>query len=294
VTSADQTSSARQPLVTALMPVKAYRTAYLWEAVDSMFGQTCPDWRLLVIVERLGQRELSSILAEALADPRVEMVANKGRKFAGSLNTGMRRARTEFVAILLGDDLWAPEAVEVLTRHIAASPGVDFFHSARRFVDGGGKPVSPVLPSQPDVSAVDFVVRSPVKHLLCWRREKGLAIGGMDESLNSVAVDDYDFPWSMADHGATFEAIPDCLYVRRDHRDHFRLTTHLPLSLHKRELARIMRKHGVDEATITKRVKEAEHGYMRQCLYRSRFDRWIKRLRLRAHDPQLGWRQPYR
>jgi hypothetical protein len=236
---------------------------------------------------------MESILAEDLADPRIEMVANEGRQLAGSLNTGIRLAETEFVAILLGDDVWAPEAVEVVTRHIASSPGIDFFHSARRAMDAAGRPISPVMPSRPEVSLDDFIVKSPVKHLLCWRREKGLAIGGMDESLNSVAVDDYDFPWSMAEHGASFKAIPDCLYVYRDHRESFRLTTHLPLSHHKRELARIMRKHGADEATIATRIERAEQGYLRQCLYRSQFDRWMKRLRLRAHDPLRGWREPY-
>jgi glycosyltransferase involved in cell wall biosynthesis len=280
-------------MVTALMPVKAYHRGYLLAAVDSMLEQTRPEWRLLVIVERRKRAELQSILAEALADPRIEMVENEGRQLAGSLNTGMRLAQTEFVAILLGDDRWAPEAVEVLARHIAASPGIDFFHSARRAMDAAGRPLSSVMPSQPEISPEDFIAMSPVKHLLCWRREMGLAIGGMDESLNSVAVDDYDFPWSMAEHGASFQAIPDCLYSYRDHRDHFRLTTHLPLNHHKRELARIMRKHGADEPTIARRIADAEQGYMRQCLYRSRFDLWMKRLGLRAHDPQHGWRQPY-
>lgn len=281
-------------MVTALLPVKSYHEGYLREAIDSMLEQTCPDWRLLVIVEPRRLGEMKSILSRYLTDPRIEMVRNEGRRFAGSLNTGMRLARTEFTAILLGDDVWAPEAVEVLTRHITASPGIDFFHSARRVIDQEGRPISSVIPSRPQVSVADFFVKSPVKHLLCWRREKGLAIGGMDESLNSVAVDDYDFPWSMAEHGASFEAIPDCLYIYRDHRESFRLTTHLPLSHHKRELARILRKHGADEATIDRRLAAGEQNYLRQCLYRSRFDQWMKRLRLRAHDPRRGWREPYR
>jgi glycosyltransferase involved in cell wall biosynthesis len=281
-------------MVTALMPVKEYRAAYLHEAVRSMLEQTCPDWRLLVIVERRKRAELEHLLAGELTDPRIEMVTNEGHQLGGHLNTGMRRAETDFVAILLGDDVWSTDAVEVLGRHVAASPGIDFFHSARRAMDEDGNPISSVMPSRPHVSIDDFMVRSPVKHLLCWRREKGLAIGGMDESLNSVGVDDYDFPWSMAERGASFEAIPDCLYIYRDHRESFRLTTHLPLNHHKRELARILRKHGANQPTISRRVAEAEQGYLRQCLYRSRFDRWMKRVRLRRHDPRGGWREPYR
>jgi glycosyltransferase involved in cell wall biosynthesis len=294
VTSAARTSGTRKPLVTALMPVGPYHEDWLREAVASVMEQTSPDWRLIIIAEKRVRPQLASVLSRELADPRIELIAKEGRQIGGSYNTGMRRAETEFVAILMGDDVWSRDAVEVLTRHIKASPGIDFFHSARRFMDGEGRPISSVMPSHTEVSVEDFFVRSPVKHLLCWRREKGLAIRGMDESLKSVGVDDYDFPWSMAEHGASFQAIPDCLYVFRDHRDHFRLTTHLPLSQHKRELGRILRKHGADEATIAERVAAAEESFLRQCLYRSRFDRWMKRLGLRAHDPQRGWREPYR
>jgi len=292
VTTSNQTERTRRPPLTALMPVKAYHEGYLREAVRSMLGQTCPDWRLLVIVEDSDRGELEGVLAEYLADPRIELIANEGRKLAGAFNTGMRRAETGFVAILLGDDLWSPAAVEVLASFIVAFPETDFFHSSRRIVDEEGRPVSTVHPSRPTVSTDDFVRFSPVKHLLCWNREKGLAIGGMDESLNSVGVDDFDFPWSMAERGATFTGIPDCLYVYRDHRECFRLSTHLPLSHHRREIARIMRKHGVRSPTIAATIAEAEQSYLRQCLFRTRFDRWMKRLQ--GHDVRAGWRERYR
>jgi len=266
--------------------VKAYHARYLHEAVDSMLAQTCRDWRLLVIAERAGRGRLER---ELPADPRIELVVNEGRALAGAFNTGMRHARTDYVAILLGDDLWSPNAVEMLSAGFEAAPEVDFFHSARRVVDERGRSIGAVHPSRPRVSVDDFHAgASPVKHLLCWRRETALAMGGMDESLDSIGVDDFDFPWSMAEQGATFRAIPNCLYVYRDHRESFRLTTHLPVSQHKREFARIMRKHGVDEPAVASAIAGAERSYLAQCLYRSRVDRWMKRLR--GHDPRGGWR----
>jgi glycosyl transferase family 2 len=276
------------PTLTALMPVKDFHEPFLLSAMDSMLGQSSPDWRLLVIGETAGLGELRRVLSAPLADPRVGLVANTGRKLAGALNTGMRSADTPFVAILLGDDLWEPAAVEVLTREIARAPEADFFHSARRVVDDAGTAISSVYPARHDVSAEDFIRWSPVKHLLCWRRQLGLAIGGMDESLNSVGPDDFDFPWSMADHGATFKAIDECLYVYRDHRTAFRLSTHLPMSHHKREITRIMRKHGASPEAIAVRLRRAERSYLRQCLYRSRLDRLLN-----AGRTPATWREPY-
>lgn len=280
------------PLLTALMPVKEYHGPFLHDAVGSMLGQTSPDWRLLVIAERESRADLEAELAEPLADPRVGLVENRGRKLAGALNTGMREAGTGFVAILLGDDLWAPEAVEVLSRRIGGAPEVDFWHSARRIVDEGGSPISSVHPSQPTVTLEDFAsLTGPVRHLLCWRRELGLAIGGMDESLDSVGVDDYDFPWCMAEAGARFGAIPDCLYLYRDHRECFRLTTHLPVTHHKREIGRILAKHGIEAERADRWVDCVERTFLRQCLYRSPVDRWLKRLR--GADPRRGWRETF-
>jgi hypothetical protein len=273
------------------MPVKRYHPAFLQEALGAVARQTSGAWELLVIGEPRDLGELERALGGRLRDRRVELVANEGRKLAGALNTGMRLARTDFVAILLADDLWAETAVRVLERAIETAPGVDFFHSSRQVVDERGRPLSSVHRARKVVALEDFHRSSPVKHLLCWRRDLALSFGGMDETLDSVGVDDYDFPWSMAEHGARFQAVPDCLYLYRDHRASFRLTTHLPLAHHKRGLGRIMAKHGASPKTIDAKLASAEASYLRQCLYRSRLDRWLKDLR--GFDPRKGWRETY-
>lgn len=276
-----------EPLVTALLPVKGYHRPYLERALGSVLGQTSTRWRLLVIAETEGRDDLAAVLDGALDDERVSLIVNERRRLAGALNTGMRRATTPFVATILGDDMWAPEAVEVLSASIERFPDVDFFHSSRAVIDELDRRVV-VQPACESFTLGDFVHGSPVKHLLCWRREAALAIGGLDETLESVGPDDYDFPWSMAEAGARFMAVPDCLYLYRDHRDSFRLTTHLPKSTHRRALRRILRKHGIGRLTTERVVAAAARGYLRQCLYRTRVDRWLKQ-RL-GHGPSAGWR----
>jgi glycosyltransferase involved in cell wall biosynthesis len=279
-----------EPRVTALLPVYRYHAPFLAAAAASMLAQTSSSWRLLVIYDG-AVPGVRAALGDAAADERVRIVRNEGRKLSGALNTGMRQATTEFTGILLGDDLWEPHAVAVLESAIERFPDVDFFHSARRCVDGDGSSISGVRAARAGFTTDDFVAGSPVKHLLCWRRELGLAIGGLDESLECVGPDDYDFPWSMAEASARFMPIQECLYVYRDHRDSFRLTTHVPLSVHVREMRRIRRKHGVDEERIEAIVAAAQEGFLRQCLYRSRFDRWVKTAF--RYDAHRGWREPY-
>jgi glycosyltransferase involved in cell wall biosynthesis len=274
------------------MPVRAYDPGYLRQAVDSLHEQTDPRWRLVIVAEEEDRERIAGELAADLADERVELAANEGRKLSGALNTGMRRARAEFAAILFGDDLWAPNAVEVLTGLIRRNPEVDFFHSARRIIDDEGTPLSSVQRPPAQVRTEDFVTGAPVKHLLCWRVRTALALGGMDESLNSVGPDDWDFPWSMAEAGAAFLAVDECLYLYRDHRRCYRLTTHLPLSVHAREIRRIMRKHGAGRRATSRRVAAARATYLRQCLYDSRLEQWARRLT--GAQPGNVWRETYR
>jgi glycosyltransferase involved in cell wall biosynthesis len=279
------------PRLTAILPVKSFHPAYLRQAVESMLGQTDPRWRLLVVTEPDETADLAPALGSSLDDERVVVIANEGRKLSGAINTGMRAAETDFVGLLLGDDLWSPDAVEVLGRAIEEKPEADFFHSSRVIVGDDGQPLSGVYLAPRSFALADFRRGSPVKHLLCWRRQLALSLGGLDEELNSVGPDDYDFPWTMAEAGARFEAVPECLYLYRDHRESFRLTTHLPVSTHSREIRRIMRKHGVGRVRTELRVLRARQTFLRQCLYHTRLDRIVKE-RL-GHDPRKGWRDTY-
>jgi glycosyltransferase involved in cell wall biosynthesis len=277
--------------VTAIMPLKNFHPDFLRKALGSMFDQIRTDWFLLIVVEPYEHDLFQQLLTAELHDERIRLVDNQGRKLAGAVNTGMSSAPSDFVALLLADDMWSNNALAVLNDFIVKNPGIDFFHSSHQIIDEDDRPISSVHRSQLHVAIDDFRRGSPVKHLLCWRRDKALACGGLDESLNSVGPDDYDLPWTMAEHGATFMAIGECLYYYRDHRACYRLTTHIPLDVHKREIARIMEKHNVDAPSIRRIIAAAERSYLRQCLYRSAFDQWLKE-KLR-HDARRGWREKY-
>lgn len=276
--------------LTILMPLKEFREDFLKTSLNSVFHQSNPDWHLCIIVERSDRKRFSQILTAELSDPRVTIVPNEGKRLGGALNTGMRCAPTEFVAILFGDDKWSQDAVAVLTHAIITHPDVDFFHSSRIIIDECDRPISSVHISKETFTLSDFLYASPVKHLLCWRRELGIAVGGMDESHNH-GPDDYDFPWTMAEAGARFHALKEALYLYRDHRELYRLTTHVPLSSQKWALRKILKKHGIDAETIKAQLAAAEASYMKQCLFETRRDREEK-TKL-GYDPLLGWRDSY-
>jgi glycosyltransferase involved in cell wall biosynthesis len=278
-------------LITILMPLKHYHPRYLQKALHSVFRQSDPDWRLSIIVDRRDRTHFQNLLSQDLLDDRVRLNLNEGKGLAGALNSGMRAASTEFSAILLADDQWSHNAIAILNDHIRTFQNIDFFHSSRRYINENDEPISSVYPSRSNFRVEDFLLSSPVKHLLCWRVSKALEIGGMDESLSSHGVDDYDFPWSMAERGAIFRSVPDCLYLYRDHRDCIRLTTHVPLTITKRILRKMMKKHHAPDAAISAKIADAEKTYLRQCLFKSLQEKRLKEAS--GFEANLGYRREY-
>ena len=128
-----------------------------------------------------------------------------------------------------------------------------------------------------------------MKHLHCWKVDAALTIGGMDETLGLHGADDYDFSWCMAEGGYTFKAIPECLYYVRDHRTHFRLTTHVPLETQIKELKKIWTKHGMTEREQEQEIRTRKAGYLRQAIFLNDED---KRQKEEAnYDIRQSWRQ---
>lgn len=280
-------------LVTVLMPCKDADVPMMKEAVASVLKQTVADWSLLIIDDHSTEQQTLSYLKELseTSDSRILVCKNKTKNLTGALNTGLRLAKTPFVAMLHCDDLLTKETIQCLNHYIKNHPEVDYFHSSRRVIDDYGKFISEVKKSRQKIEIDNFVHGGQVKHLHCYRVAKAISIGGMDEGLGVHGADDYDFPWSMLEKGAIFKAIAECLYYYRDHRTHRRLTTHVPLEIQVEELKKIFKKHKLSDEQIESQLANRKNTYLKQALFLDEHDRQEKEhLGLVARD---GWRESY-
>ncbi len=277
--------------VTVILPLKYYYREFLFKAIQSIINQSSSNWNLLIVVEPEDRIHFQELLKTQLEDSRVELIISERKGFPGKINTGMNVATTQYVSILLGDDMWAKDTIQVLNGYIKKFPHIDFFHSSRVIIDEKDKHISPVYRSKENFTLNDFKMGSPVKHLLCWRREKGIAIGGVDESIGLTGPDDYDFPWVMVEQGASFKAVPECLYLYRNHCECSRLTSHQPLSTSKKGTRGILKKHGVGffERTMIIAKKRRYKALGAQCVYRNPLDKWVKEKF--NYDPKRSWKQ---
>jgi len=276
--------------IDVILPVKHYVPRHLLEAVDSVMRQTAGTWQLLVMADVSVEAKVEALLRDALSDRRCLLFTVSTPNLAATINAGMERVTSNFVTLLLGDDLIADNTIEVLQQAIHDHPDADFFHSSRSVIDGEGNSISSVHPSRTDFVWNDFLYGSPVKHLLCWRLEAARAIGGVDETLWTSGPDDYDFPWRMFESGAVFRGLPECLYIYRNHIDGFRMTTHHPATIQLLAIRMILRKHGLGywrSWFVT--FRRWRMGSGSQSIYSSTWNRRL--LGLVGYDASRSWSQ---
>jgi glycosyltransferase involved in cell wall biosynthesis len=239
------------------------------EALSSVFSQMIPLWNLILIDDHTTDPATLKILRELKdsEDDRISVIENKSELIIGALNTGMRYCKTPYVCTLHCNDLLAVKVIEILNRYIQNYPSVDYFHSSRIVIDDSGSPISSTQKAKKKFILSNFNNFGPVKALHCWKVSSSLAIGGMDGSLGLHGADDYDFSWSMMEAGYYFKAILECLYYIRDHRKHYRLTTHVPLKTQINKLKKILRKNGLTLKEIGKQIHIRTSGYLKQALF---------------------------
>ena len=108
------------PAISVLMAV--YNTErYVAEAVESILGQTFPDFEFIIIDDGSTDGSLSILRSYAEQDDRIRLSSRPNRGFVRTLSEGLALARGEFVARMDPDDVSLPDRlarqVEYMERH---------------------------------------------------------------------------------------------------------------------------------------------------------------------------------
>lgn len=158
--------------------------AYLRDAVDSVLGQTYPDFELLLVDDASTDGAIDALPA----DSRIRVLhneANVGQ--VPSLNRGLEEAHGEYVARLDADDVMLPHRLERQVAVLDAEPAVALVGTWLDVVDESGTTWSTVRGRVDDyagfVSAI-LADRIPFGHpSLMYRRDAVVGLGGYDASL---------------------------------------------------------------------------------------------------------------
>lgn len=110
-------ASAR-PCISVMMPMYN-AAAYVEAALTSVLAQGS---NLEILVVDDGSTDNSRQRVQALADPRIRLLTNRGKGIAAGLNTALAAAQGEFIARCDADDTYPPQRLARQVAWLAAHP----------------------------------------------------------------------------------------------------------------------------------------------------------------------------
>ncbi|MBQ6021143.1 MAG: glycosyltransferase [Clostridia bacterium] len=130
-----------------------YKTppAYLRRALDSMLGQTMPDFEAVVINDGVKDESYEILLEYAAKDQRIRLIENeKNLGLPASLNRGIEQCRGKYIARMDTDDICYPDRLEKQVEYMERNPEVMFAGAwADIFEENENKIVKTWKPSMP-------------------------------------------------------------------------------------------------------------------------------------------------
>lgn len=196
------------PTVSIVLPTHN-QAGYLHQTVESIRSQTMTDWEL-IIVDDASTDDTPTVVQElTMTDKRIRSIRNNFvEKTAGSLNNGFALATAELFTWTRDDNLYKPQALDVLVKMM---PGNDFVYSGMTIIDDVGQVTGHVPATPPDQILLAHMLRG----CFLYRRKIMDRVGSYDK--NWYLVEDWDFWIRALRAGFKFKAIPDDLYEYRLH-----------------------------------------------------------------------------
>lgn len=113
------------PLVSILTPTYNH-AKYLAECIESVLNQTYPAWEMIILND--GSTDNTSAIAREYAekDSRIRVFDQQNIgifRLVETYNKGVRLASGKFLAILEGDDWWAPDKLRLQVEAMEKNPG---------------------------------------------------------------------------------------------------------------------------------------------------------------------------
>ncbi len=197
-----------EPQVSIILPTHNGQR-HLLEAVHSCLDQTLENLELIVVDD--ASSDATAELLAGIDDPRLRIVSNKHNLgLPRSLNVGFALARGMFLTWTSDDNLYSPDALEVMVEQLLADPKIGMVYADYLHIDQAGYTVKSVEVAPPE----DMQQRNVVGACFLYRQEVRGAVGEYDPAMS--LAEDYDY-WVRVQQRFEMVRIPKTLYSYRYH-----------------------------------------------------------------------------
>ncbi|SMF96419.1 Glycosyltransferase involved in cell wall bisynthesis [Methylomagnum ishizawai] len=199
----------RENLISIVVSLGPY-TDKLLETLDSLVGQTCTDWEIILVGDP-GSKDTDHSIDEVLAyfpGRAIRVIATAGLGWSESRNAGIQAALGKYILPVNCGDKLHPRALEKLSGLLQAEPfaiaysDIQEFGTASRYIETWGP------------SAGNPPLTHPYPYCALYRREMWATAGGYNLDMAQDYAD-WDFWLSCAGHGYRGRHLPEALLFRR-------------------------------------------------------------------------------
>ena len=203
------TSFGYAPTISILVPVYKTKPDILRDAIESVRSQSYPKWELCLVDDGSADPDLTELLTCAAADKRIRVATQERRSgISAASNRALAMATGEYVALLDHDDMLAQDALFHVVEALQAEPRPDLLYSDEDHMDEAGRRFAPFF--KPDWSPDLILAENYVCHLMVFRRDLGLSVGGFRSQFD--VSQDHDLLLRLSRAAAKIVHIPRILY----------------------------------------------------------------------------------
>lgn len=205
-------------LVSAIIPTYNY-ARFVGRAIDSVLAQTYEPIECIVVDD--GSTDDTPATLARYGD-RIVGIRQENRGLSGARNTGIEKAKGEYLALLDADDWWEPNKIAEQVNFLRARPEIDAVGCAMRDVDQEGTTVAYCYRPNPTGDRVRDLQDIARRHLWIGGSASGILlkksvfdqVGLFDETLS--AAEDWDM-WLRIVDKYRIGNLPLVLINRRVH-----------------------------------------------------------------------------
>lgn len=199
--------------------IPAYNAAsFILETLDSVARQTYKYFEIVVVDDGSVDGTYEAVRQWCRSNPTVslKLISQTNKGIGGARNSGVRKARGEFVAFLDADDYWLENKLASIARYLGESPKTDLVCHDEWIEKDGCRTLRTYGPY---LSYKEFLFKRNCisTGATIIRRSMVAEAGWFSEDLGFNGVEDYEFWMRVAKVGAQIEYLHEVLGVYRIH-----------------------------------------------------------------------------
>ncbi|MES2215429.1 MAG: glycosyltransferase [Pseudomonadota bacterium] len=198
------------PLISIILP-SYNRAGYVGETIESCLAQSYQNFELIIVDDFSRDNSTSVIEQYAFQDSRIKLIKNTvNKKLPATLNIGFREARGEYYTWISDDNLFAPNALEVMLAEIQKFLDIGLVYADYTTIDDGGSKVARIYQEPPEF----LPIRDCVGACFLYSADAARQAGEYNEEL--FLIEDYEYFLRMG-LITKMHHIPESLYLYRVH-----------------------------------------------------------------------------